>query len=154
MSRLLMLGVAVAAVVLTGCATEQKVEPLTDEQQVGSVLTQLTDASKIAVNAQRERAMLTDAVIAREAAKRERLLNDVVSYDYYGDMQRFLQEFAMKYGYDFEPFGRRPPEGVIVNIFVQRRPALEVLKAVGYQSPMVDVVLTKTSIEMHYKSAK
>lgn len=143
---------AIVSMALAGCVGAPVTESVVSEdQQVDSVLGQLTAASKVAVNAQRERAMLTDAARAREAAKRERLLTDTVSYDYYGDMQRFLQEFAAKYGYGFESFGKRPPEGVLVNIFVQRRPAIEVLRAVGYQSSMVDVVLTSTTIEMHYK---
>lgn len=144
-------------VFLTGCATTTKegaqVAP-SEEQQVASVLQRINDATVLAVNAQRELAMTADAKVAKEAALRQRLLSDLVSYDFYGDVEDILRDIAMKYAYDFEVYGKRPPERVNVNVFVSKKPVIEVLKQIGYQSGWMDVKLTKSAIELHYKSQR
>lgn len=147
----------VLAVFLAGCATTNKETAQaapSEEQQVASVLQRINDATALAANAQRELAMTADAKVAKEAAMRQRLLTDAVSYDFYGDVEDILRDIAMKYAYDFEVYGKRPPERVNVNVFVSKKPVIEVLKQIGYQTGWMDVKLTKSAIEIHYKSQR
>lgn len=141
-------------VCLAGCATTTKeTSPAasSEEQQVTSVLQRINDATALAANAQRELAMTADAKVAKEAAMRQRLLTDAVNYDFYGDVEDILRDIATKYAYDFEVYGKRPPERVNVSVFVSKKPVIEVLKQIGYQSGWLDVKLTKSAIELYYK---
>ena len=125
--------------------------PAEDPQQ--AVLRKISEASALAVNAQRELALVADARAQGEFKARKRLLSDLVSYDYYGDVEQLLRDIAGKYEYEFQVFGRRPPEGVLVNVFVRDRPVLEVLKHIGMQTRRVDIKVTKRLIELHYPEA-
>lgn len=147
--------VTVAALsVLAGCATPPP-PPTTEEQQIAEVLNRMNDATALAVNAQRELALTADAKIARESLLRQRLLTDVVSYDFYGDVETIVREIATKYSYEFATYGKRPAGGVMVNVFVNKRPALDVLKHIGYQSTAwLDIKLKKDVIELHYTQGK
>lgn len=144
---------ATMAAMLAGCVTTQTQQPVTtEEQQVSVVLAKISESTALAVNAQRELAMTADAKVARESLLRQRLLTDVVDYDFYGDVEDIVREIAMKYAYDFSVYSRRPPERLNVNVFVKKKPVIEVLKQIGYQATSVlDVKLTKSAIELHYK---
>lgn len=148
---------AVLALLLAGCATtgqqsSASAPTASEEQQTNAVLAKIGDATALAVNAQRELAMTADAKVARESLLRQRLLTDAVDYDFYGDVEDILREIALKYAYDFSVYGSRPPERVNVNVFVKKKPVVDVLKQIGYQSTAVlDVKLTKAAIELHYK---
>lgn len=148
------------AALVAGCMTTQPAvrqeaqaaAPLTEEQQTAAVLARIGDATTLAVNAQRDLAMTADAKVARESMLRQRLLTDSADYDFYGDVEDILREIATKYAYDFNVYGRRPPERHNVNVFVKNRPVIEILKQIGYQSThILDVKLTKAAIELHYK---
>lgn len=151
--RLVLTLCAVLTGALVGCATTQpQPQVTTEEQQVGSVLAKISESTVLAVNAQRELSMTADAKVARESLLRQRLLTDVVDYDFYGDVEDILRDISMRYAYDFSIYGKRPPERMNVNVFVKKKPVIEVLKQIGYQSTnILDVKLTKTAIELHYK---
>lgn len=141
---------------LSACATDKHDVPDTpDDKKITSILDQLNETTRDAVNAQRELAMTADAKVQRDQAARRRLLSDVVSYDFYGNVEELLRDIARKYGYEFEVYGARPPEMVNTNIFVQRRQVLDVLKQIGYtENTFLDIVVAKNVIELHYKKAK
>lgn len=145
--------VVAIATLLGGCAAQQPQQQATsEEQQIGAALARIGDATALAANAQRELAMTADAKVARESLLRQRMLSDVADYDFYGDVEDILREIAMKYAYDFSIYGKRPPERTNVNVFVKKKPVLEVLKQIGYQKTgILDVRLTKSAIELHYK---
>lgn len=139
------------AVLLSGCASVPKQS--SEEEATADVLRQISDATTLAVNAQRELALTADSKVTREALRRKRMLTDVVSYDFYGDVEDILRQIAQRYDYGFEIYGSRPPERVNVNVFVTKRPVIEVLKHIGYQSNQwLDVKVTKERIELHYKA--
>lgn len=127
--------------------------PPSEDQQIGAVLLKVKDQMALAANAQQELALTSDAKMQSDLAVRRRLLTDVVSYDYYGDVEGILKEIAVKYGYDFEKYGKRPPEGVMVNVFVSKKSVVEVLRQIGYTSnSLLDIELKRSVIELHYKS--
>lgn len=135
---------------VAGCA--QPVAPeATDEQKTAAVYDKLVAMAGVAVNAQRELAMTADAKRQTEMSRRQRLLTDVVSYDSYADVETILRDISTKYGYKLEVFGKRPAGGVPVNVYVQNRPVLDVLKFIGYSTPFFDIKLNPDAIELHYK---
>lgn len=126
--------------------------PVTDEQKVERVLEKLNESSEQAVAAQRELALTADAKNIRELSLRKRLLTDTINFDFYGDVEDILKEVAIKYGYGFEIYGKRPPQRVNVNVFVKRKPVIEVLKQIGYaETERLDIVVKRDVIELHYK---
>lgn len=144
--------VCVVSLLIAGCASQGPTrEQVSDEQQMSSVLRRIDEATDAAVKAQRELALTADAKTAEDALRRQRLMTDVVSYDFYGDVEDILKDIAVKYAYAFEVYGKRPPERVNVNVYVTKKPVIEVLKQIGYQSAWLDVKLTKAAIELHYK---
>lgn len=151
--RKLAMNAAVSLVVMglgAGCApVPTSVE--TDEQQTAAVLDKLSGYVEVAVNAQRELAMTADAKAQNAMARRQRLLTDVVSYDFYGDIETILNDIANKYDYKLDVFGKRPAGNVVVNVYVQKKPVLDVLKYIGYSTPFFDIKLGQGVIELHYK---
>lgn len=150
-------GWAVAGLVLlagAGCTTAPVQQSETsEEQQIRLALQKIGDATLLAANAQQELALTADAKVQRDMALRRRLLTDATSYDFYGDVEDIVREIAVKYGYDFNVYGKRPPERVNVNVFVTKKPVVEVLKQIGYASTnALDVHLKRDAIEIHYKS--
>ena len=78
---------------LAGCASSpskseqpQAETPMTEQQQIDSVLKKIDQSTVLAVNAQRELAMTADAKVAHEALLRKRMLTDVVDFDFFGDV--------------------------------------------------------------------
>lgn len=139
---------------LVGCNTVP-LEPVAgaEEQQKILVLDKIRVATVMAVNAQQELALTSDSKMQNDVAARRRLLTDVASYDFYGDVESILKEIATKYGYAFEKYGKRPPEGVNVNVFLSKKPVLDVLRHIGYTSNSVlDIELKRDVIELHYKT--
>jgi len=142
---------ACLAMLLAGCANMQSQQERPSEQKEVSAVLQKIDANMaLAVDAQRELAMTADAKGDREQLNRKRIFDDVVSKDFYGDVEDLLREMAAQYDYGFNVYGPRPQEGVLINVFVTKKPAIEILKHIGYQTKWLDVKLTKTSIELHY----
>lgn len=146
--------VGAMSTMLAGCnSVPLDREPVSEDQQIGAVLLKVRDSMALAANAQQELALTSDAKLQAETALRRRLLTDVVNYDYYGDVEGILKEIALKYGYEFEKYGKRPPEGLMVNVFVSKKPVIEVLRQIGYTSnSALDIELKRTVIELHYKS--
>lgn len=138
------------AMLLAGCSGLQKEDPNAQETEVGSILRKIDGQMTSAVTAQQELAMTAEAKIEREQINRRRLFTDVISWDFYGDVHDIVAEIARRYDYDFAVYGRRPPEGVMVNVFVTKKPAIEILKHVGFQTKWLDLKVTKTAIEIHY----
>lgn len=146
--------VTLVSAMLAGCgATQAPVHlSVTEEDQTNTILTKISESTALAVNAQRELALTSDAKASRENLMRQRLLIDVVNYDFFGDVEDILREIALKYAYDLEIYGKRPPERVNVNVFVKKRPVVDVLKQIGFQATnIMDIKITRTSIELHYK---
>lgn len=143
-----------AASVLAGCtSTPLNHEPPAEDQQVSVILQKINDATAMAINAQQELALTADAKSQHDMALRRRLLTDVVSYDFFGDVELILKEISTKYGYDFASYGKRPPEGVNVNVFVVKKPVIEVLKQIGNtKTSVLDINLKREAIELHYKT--
>ncbi|CAE6793948.1 hypothetical protein R70006_04981 [Paraburkholderia domus] len=147
--------VALLATVLAvgGCAMQQPKPMTTDEQRRDLVLSKLDAATQLAVNAQRELAMTADAQAQNQVVARQRLLTDRVSYDFYGDVEKILGDIAAKYNYDFKVFGKRPPDRVNVNVYVNKMPVLEVLRYIGTTASFwLDVSVKPGVIELTYKS--
>ena len=141
-----------AAVVLSGCAAPVA-KVTSEDQRRETVLNALNDASKAAVNAQRELALTSDAAVQRQATARQRLLSDRVSYDFYGDVEEVVGDIARKYGYDLRVAGKRPPERVNVNVFVTKMPVTEVLRYIGTTANVfLDLSVKPGVIELTYKS--
>jgi hypothetical protein len=156
--RGVILPAAFVCVGLTGCVTAP-VAVNSEEVRSALITQRLTDATASAVNAQRELALTADAKVQRELTQRQRLLTDRVSYDFYGDVEDLLREIASKYGCEFEIYGNRPPEHVNVNVFVSKKPVMEVLKQVGYTSTnWLDIAVKRDAnhlpfkLELHYKT--
>lgn len=106
-----------------------------------------------ATTAQQELASVVAA--AKKAPKRVKtdLITDSVTLDYVGSIEVILASIARQYDFKFEVLGKRPPEGLLVNIYVKKpMPVVDILKAVAYQYPtLVDVNVTQNSIELIYK---
>lgn len=150
-----LLGVITGAAILTGCQTvaDKPAVAASQQEQMQAVLAQINDSTVLAVNAQRELALTSDAKTQQTIAARKRILTDRVSYDYFGDVDTFVRDVATKYGYDFLTFGKRPPEGVITNVFVKNRPVVDVLRQVGETlNATLDLRVTKEAFEIHYKT--
>jgi len=141
---------AACAVVLTftGCAT-----PAPPAAPQRGVLDQINDRVGEAAAAQQELASVVAANTNAPKRDPKDVFTDEVTIDYVGDIEVVLARIAKQYGYEFEVLGKRPPEGVMVNLFMKKpRPMVEVLRALGYQFPTtVDVNLDKTSIQLVYK---
>lgn len=145
---------AILASSLVACAVPQK-ELTSEEQRRAAVAAQIADSLSLAVNAQRELAMTQDADVQRRVMSRDRLLTDRVSYDFYGDVETILGEIAGKYGYDLKVYGKRPPEHVNVNVFVQKMQVVEVLKFVGMTAGYwIDIKIAPGAIELTYKTPR
>lgn len=139
------------ALQLVGCAHTAP-EQTTEEQQVSGVLDKLSTYASAAVNAQRELAMTADAKVQNAAVRRQRMLSDMVSYDFYGDVETIVSDIANKYGYKFEVYGKRPAEHVVTNVYVQNKPVIDILKYIGYTSTkFLDISVKPDVIELHYK---
>ncbi len=142
---------AVLAQLVAGCA-QQPISVDSEEQQVANVLDKLSGYASTAVNAQRELAMTADAKVQNAAARRNRLLSDLVSYDFYGNVELIVRDIADKYGYKLEVYGKPPPGNVITSVYVQKRAVLDVLKYIGYTSTQfIDINVKPDTIELHYK---
>lgn len=136
---------------LVACAPPV-VKEAPEDERINEVLRKVRDNTSVAVNAQRELAMAAHAKADREVMMRKRLLTDLVSYDFYGPVEEILGAIAQKYEYQFQVFGKRPPEGVNVNVFVTRKTVLDCLKLIGNQSgDLFDVELTETAIVLKYR---
>lgn len=143
---------AVATVMLGGCVTPPPKLTSEDERR-DAILTALNDASTLAVNAQRELAMTSDASVQRQATARQRLLSDRVSYDFYGDVEEVVGDIAGKYGYELRVTGKRPPDRVNVNVFVKKMSVVEVLRYIGTTAGFwLDLSVKPGVIELAYKS--
>lgn len=143
--------IAVATLVLAaGCAQSPTTET-PEAQQTAAVLAKLDGYASVAVNAQRELAMATDAKNQNALVRRQRLLTDVVNYDFYGDVETVLRDITNKYDYKLEVYGKRPPGGVVTSVYVKNKPVLDVLKNIGYATPFFDIKLNPDTIELHYK---
>ncbi len=142
---------AASAVVLTlaGCAT-QKPPPAAPQR---TVLDEINERVAEAAAAQQELASVVSANTNAPKREPKDVFADEVTIDYVGDIEVILARIAKQYGYEFEVLGKRPPEGVMVNLFMKKpRPVVDVLRALGYQFPTtVDVNLDKTSIQLVYK---
>lgn len=142
------------ALLLTGCVgVPKKGDPEVGQDGMSAVLKRINDGTAQAVQAQQELALTAESKVERTQVNRQRLFTDVISMDFYGDVEDVLAQIARNYDYEFATYGRRPAEGALVNVFVTRKPAIEVLKNVGYQTKWFDVKLTKTAIELHYVSS-
>jgi len=135
---------------LTGCGSMSH-STSSDADATRDVLQQINDSTTLAVNAQRELALTADSKLTSQALQRRRLLTDVISLDFYGDVEDILRDIALRYGFGFDVYGERPPERVPINVFVTKRPVLEVLRTIGYQYGL-DVKVSKDRIELHYKA--
>ncbi|WP_454727675.1 MULTISPECIES: DotD/TraH family lipoprotein [Cupriavidus] len=141
-----------AATLALVAACAQPISPgATDEQKVVDVLGKLDGYASAAVNAQRELAMAADAKNQNALVRRQRLLTDVVSYDFYGDVETVLKDITNKYDYKLEVYGKRPPGGVVTSVYVKNKSVLDVLKNIGYATPFFDIKLNPDAIELHYK---
>lgn len=141
----------VCLLVLFACAPPV-VKEAPEDERINEVLRKVRDNTGVAVNAQRELAMAAHAKADREVMMRKRLLTDLVSYDFYGSVEEILAAIAQKYEYQFLIYGKRPPEGINVNVFVTRKTVLDCLKLIGNQSgDMFDVELTEAAIILKYR---
>lgn len=138
---------------ISGCVSKVPLsKDVSDETQIAQILQTISDSSKVAVNAQRDLALTVDSKVQREMTMRQRLISDRVTYDFYGDVEMIVGEIASKYGYDFLVFGKRPPEGVPINVFIKDRPVLDVLKNIGVTADYwLSVVVKAGVIEIHYR---
>jgi defect-in-organelle-trafficking protein DotD len=141
----------VVAILAAGCATKQTAEVTPDsEAYARQIILEKVDA---AVSAQRELAETTaegkQQILRRQAA----LDADEVDIDYLGKPQALLEAIAYRYGYKYVETGKHA-DLKTVNIRVQKRGVLEVLRDVGYQIDSgADVVLDKDAkiIRLIYK---
>jgi hypothetical protein len=145
------IGVLLVSLGSTGCnQLPQKDEA---KQAQFNVLKQISDATAVAVDAQRDLAMAAEGKQERTERTRKSILTDQVSYDFYGNVEDIVREIANRYQYRFEVYGKVPPEKVMTNVFVTRKPAIEVLKQIGYTSTVwLDIAVKKDVIEIRYKS--
>lgn len=145
---------SLVVIIISGCASAEKTtQHVSDDQRTADAIEQINQSTAIAVEAQKELAMTADAKVQGEFAQRKRLLTDVVSYDFYGDVEDILKRIAVQYGYEFAIYGKTPPERVNANIYILKKPVLEVIKQIGYTSTdFLDIVVKRDVIELHYKS--
>jgi hypothetical protein len=108
---------------------------------------------RAAAAAQQELASVVAAEAAKPVRARESIVTDMVTIDFVGNIETVLSHIATQYGFEFEVLGKRPPEGLMVNIYVkQPKPVVDILRAISLEYPaMVDVNVTKTKIELVYK---
>lgn len=132
---------------MAGCATKQAAAPR------NPVLDRIDKRMEEAATAQNELASVVAAAAATPKRSRRDVLTDRLTMDYVGDVEIVLQRIAKQYSFGFEVLGRRPPEGLMVNIYIKKpTPVIDILKAVAYQYPTrFDVNVTETMIELVYK---
>lgn len=139
--------IACSLVFLTACATKPPETP--EPTALDIINTRMASA----VAAQQELASIK--VGNQNAPKRDRtdIFEDRVTLDYVGDIEGALKRIATQYGFALEVFGKRPPEGLVVNIYIREPKAVvDVLKAIALQYPtLVDVSVGRESIELVYK---
>lgn len=141
----------VTAIAVAGCSSNTPPSSFSEDQEIKMVMNRLDEKAVLAVNAQRELALAADAKVRRESNNRQKFLTDRITYDFYGDIEQVLGDFANTYDYSFKTRGNRPIEGVLVNVVAKDRPALDVLKQIGNASPYVDIRLTDADIILYYK---
>ena len=148
--------VSLVALALVGCSTSPRVQEdaaTSEEMKIAQVIAQMNESTLVAVEAQRDLALTADAKTQHNLLLKKRLLTDVVSYDFYGNVEDLVKEIAMKYGYAFEVYGKRPPEAVVLNVYVANRKAIDVLKHVGFGATnFMDIVVKRDAIQLHYKT--
>ena len=137
----------VATLAVTGCATKPTAVARSP------VLDRIDKRMEAATAAQTELATVVAAAAASPKRLRRDVLTDRLTMDYVGDVEVVLQRIAKQYSFGFEVLGKRPPEGLMVNIYIKKAtPVIDILKAVAYQYPTrIDVNVTETSIELVYK---
>lgn len=160
MGRLMRIPAALCAAgllfVVAGCTTtaQQEQAKYQNEKDIKDVLVSLDRGTELAVNAQRELALTADAKVRRESDYRKRIVTDKISMDFYGDVEQVVGRLANTYNFDFQVMGKKPVDGVVVNVFAKQRPALDVLKQIAYSSPMVDIRVTDSQIILYYKEVQ
>lgn len=137
---------ALLPLVLAACATVQ-------QPAAPTALDLINDRMGRAVAAQQELASIASASAQQPRRDRADAFTDKVTLDYVGDIEGLLARIAKQYSFDFEVVGKRPPEGLMVNLYVNEpKTVVDVLRAVALQFPSgVDVNIKKTSIELVYK---
>lgn len=140
----------VLANAIAGCSNTSPPSS-SEDPEIKSILGKLDEKAAGAVNAQRELALAADAKVRRESNNRSKFLTDRITYDFYGDVEQILSDLANTYSYAFKIRGTRPPEGVLINVVAKNRPAMDVLKQIGYASPVIDIRLTDGEIVLYYK---
>ena len=139
---------AVAFVMGTsGCATQNVAA---QGMTAGSLL---DSRVKEAVAAQQELAGMGTSATEDLQRQRTDIFTDAVTLDYVGDLESALGKIAKQYGFGFEIYGKRPPEGLMINVLVKEpKPVIDIVKAIAYQYPgLIDVNVGADTIELIYK---
>jgi defect-in-organelle-trafficking protein DotD len=135
-----------------GCATKPAVTGISPDSEAFArqVIVDKVDA---AVQAQRELAAATVEGKEMTLRKQSTLDQDEVDIDYVGMPQPLLESIAYRYGYKYIETGKRI-ELNVVNLRVQHKKVLEVIRDISYQiDGVADVVLDKDAkiVRLVYK---
>lgn len=158
MNKSSLIAATVLAVFVSGCATNQgdknKAASFEAERTSQQILADLDRSADSAINAQRELALAQDAKVRRQSDLRKKFLTDKSSLNFTGDVEQVLKMMAEQYEYDFIRLGQRPADGVVVSVYANNRPTVDLLKFIAYNSPLIDVRLTDSQIILYYKDGK
>ncbi|MDK2123867.1 DotD/TraH family lipoprotein [Parachitinimonas caeni] len=145
------LALMLVTALLTACAHEPVVSKPPPDLDVTRLI---NDKAQLAVDAQRELTAAAYARLEQDAKAAERLSTDRISLDFVGELETMLTSLANKYSYELVVLGKRPPQQVLVNVYVKDRSVIDILKNVGLQvDAMADVRLDRSArrIELIYK---
>lgn len=137
-----------ALTLLTACATPSEVE------KKPTALDLINMRMEKAVNAQHELASISVADQSKNVLReRGDILKDKITLDYIGDIETALLRIAKQYQYKFDVVGKRPPEGVMINIYYKDPvPVMDIFQAISYQYPTIaSVSIRKDTILLVYK---
>ena len=144
---------------LAACATGQSV-PMQDPQVVASpdrVSAMLADAADKASNALQtlaavEQAKSPPADLARlDNAPIE--LRRAVTVSWVGPVDKITKTLADRASYTFDTYGDVPPVPIVVNIDVENKPIIDVLRDIGLQlggRANIRVDSNRRAVELHY----
>lgn len=139
-TNLKVLSIAIAAVIMTGCATTK---PVALVPQMTKLETELAAASNSAAQSLSSLAVTERAIVGKTQLDKVADYSNVPAGDnlykvksikYVGPLQNLVGTISHDAGYNFSVIGKYPSVPVVVNVDVTNISALDILRNIGLQA--------------------
>lgn len=146
---------AVAALLLAGCQLpERNPQVVASPDKVSLMLAEAADKASTSLEtlAAIEQKKSPGVAVAPITGAPEEL-SRAITITWVGPPEQILRKLADRASYNFVTLGARPPVPLVVNVNVQNRPVIEVLRDVGLQLGVradVKVDAERGIVELHY----